>query len=134
MRVIFICRNNTGRSQMAAALYEKLTGELGACAGTLVEDPGQLMKDRPGAANTIAVMKEVGVDVSNRARKQLTPDMLEGVDKIISMAEPRTYPDWLKTDPRLEEWNIEDAKAKDLNTTRRIRDEIAAKVKTLVRL
>lgn len=67
----------------------------------------------------------------NVARTQLHPEMLEGMDQIIVMAEPETIPEWLSTHPKMVYWEVEDPKGKTLERTREIRDQIRGLVKGL---
>ena len=80
MKIIFVCKANHGRSQLAEALFNNLAkGKHTAfSAGTKVirEDAnreGQIISD----PNIITVMKEVGLDVSQNVRNQFTPEMLK---------------------------------------------------------
>ena len=124
MKVLFVCRQNIGRSQMAAALYNLLHQEGGAdSAGTVVDVPGQRLQDAP-APKTIAAMQELGVDVSKNTRSQITPALLDEYDKIIVMSEPENTPDWLRDNPKSVVWDVEDTKTMDLDGTRRTRDEL----------
>lgn len=124
MKVLFVCRQNIGRSQMAMELHRLAhpTDEV-ASAGTIVDVPGQMLQDAP-APKTIAAMQELGVDVSRNSRQQLTPEMLDGYDKIIVMSEPNNTPEWLESHPRAVRWNISDPKEADLVGTEIIRDEL----------
>src|SRR5665213_914852 len=89
MKILFVCQYNVGRSQMAAAMYNKLSSSSDAeSAGTEVEKPGQTLlertKERGGASHVIDVMQEEGIDVSNNSRRQVSKSMIKQYDQIIS--------------------------------------------------
>jgi len=99
MKILFVCKANSGRSQLAEAIFNKLSKgkHQAASAGTKVirEDvnrEGTKISD----PNIIAVMKEIGVDVSGNVRNQVTPEMLEKVDKVVILAEPEFVPEYLR--------------------------------------
>ena len=132
MNVLFICRANVGRSQSAMELYRKNGGQADS-AGTQVDQPGTTLAERPGAANIVQVMrKDHSVDMIHNARTQLTESVAESYDKLVVMAEPETWPDWLKGDKRTIYWDIQDTKDQDVATTRKVVNEINEKVRTLL--
>jgi len=112
--VLFVCRGNVGRSQMAEALYRKYSGLRAISAGTKVpqEGPGKegkMLKDIPVAEPVIRCLKEdEGIDVSNQRNKSLTPEMLERADRVVVMAEKETIPDYLRNNEKTIIWTIED--------------------------
>lgn len=141
MQVLFVCRGNVGRSQMAEAIFNKVAANSdwkAISAGTKVIDKegrsveGELLKDRPGAANVVAVMAELGFDVSLAQRNQLTPAMVEEADVVVSMAETDTMPEYLTTSDKVHFWSFPDPKNATLDDTRAIRDTIKTKVLELV--
>lgn len=133
MKVLFVCRSNVGRSQMGESLYSHLYGGDADSAGTMVEETGQKLKERPDntTATLIAAMKELDIDMSNKMRTQVTPDMLVAYDKIIVMCGPEVTPDWLANHPNVERWRIKDSVRISLAETRTIRDEIKQLVAAL---
>lgn len=128
MKILFVCRQNIGRSQMAKALYTAARPDDSAdSAGTVVDVPGQTLKEA-SALNTIAAMQELGVDVSGAARQQVTQEMLESYDKIIVMSEPDNTPHWLRDDPRTVVWEVSDTKWMTIDGVREMRDEIKRRI------
>jgi len=95
MKVLFVCRANSGRSQIAMELYNQLHPGEAESAGTIVEEPGQELINRPTARIGISIMKEVGIDMTHNKRRQLTAEMLNEYDLIIVLAEPEVIPDYL---------------------------------------
>ncbi len=132
MKVMFVCRGNTGRSQVAMEYFKQLSNGKAASSGTIVDNPGQLLKDREGAKIVIQAMQEHGIDMSNNPRTQLTPDVLKDYDKIIVMAEPETIPAWLSGNPKVEVWNVLDIKDQPIEVARQLRDQIRSKVEALL--
>lgn len=128
-----MCRSNVGRSQMAMGFYNQIYPNDAASAGTIVDLPGQKLKDRGPATEVVVVMKEIGFDMSENERTQLTPEMLKGYDKIVVLAEPESIPEYLRKNVKAELWNIEDAKGKTVEEARVIRDEIKHKVNELAK-
>jgi arsenate reductase (thioredoxin) len=122
--VLFVCVHNAGRSQMAAGLLDKV-----AQGRVRVRTAGS---DPADEINPVAVeaMAEVGVDLSAEFPKPLTDDAVRAADVVITMGcgdACQIYPG-----KRYEDWELEDPAGKDIETVRRIRDEIAARVGSLV--
>jgi arsenate reductase len=137
MNVLFVCTQNVGRSQMAAALYNALSDDNHAdSAGTRVDHEGQTLheraKDSTGAADVIKVMKEEGIDVSNQHRNSVMEEMLGVYDQIIVMAEPDTIPQYLHNHPKAVYWDIPDPRFKGIDATRETRDELKRKIVDLL--
>lgn len=130
MKTLFVCRANVGRSQAAMELFNRLHPGEAESAGTIVETPGQLLRDRVGANVIIDVMKGYGVDMSENVRRQLTPDMLKDYQRVIVLAEPEAIPSWLKGDNVLF-WNIPDTKGQSPETTHEIVQVIEKKLAEL---
>jgi protein-tyrosine-phosphatase len=131
MKVLFVCRANVGRSQAAMEFYNQIVPGHGGSAGTLVNKPGQKLKDHLGAPFIIEAMKEHGADMSDNERTQVTESMLNDYDKVVVMAEPETIPEWLASNPKTLIWTIEDAKDKPMDKTREIAFEIKKRVEKL---
>jgi len=130
MKILFVCRGNVGRSQIAAGLFTKYFGIKAFSAGTKVfGKEGQKIKEIPLAEPVIRFMKKEGLDLSENTRTQLTPKMTKNFDKIIVMAEPETIPDYLCKNKNAEFWEIEDPKEKNDKVYKKIILEIKKKVK-----
>jgi protein-tyrosine-phosphatase len=138
MKTMFICRGNVARSQMAEIFYNELHPENPAISsGTKVfnkegvSQDGTKLEILDNCAELFESMDEIGIDLRPYVRTQLHPEMLEGMDQIIVMAEPETIPEWLLTHPKMVYWEVEDPKGKTLERTQEIRDQIKGLVKGL---
>jgi protein-tyrosine-phosphatase len=130
MKILFICRGNVGRSQMAEVLFNKLSKHKALSVGIKVnENEGQKIKDVPLTNLVIGSMKEEGIDVSENIRKQLKPEMLNKFDKVIVMAQPEIIPEYLFNKNNVEFWDIKDPSG--LN--KKEHDKVVKKIKSLVK-
>jgi len=124
-KVIFVCVENSARSQMAEAFFNRLAKWSKAeSAGT-----------RPAkSVNPLAVeaMAEVGIDISGAKPKMLTLEMLEGADRVVTMGclSGELCPAALVP---TEDWGIEDPAGKSIEKFREVRDVIRKKVEELVK-
>jgi arsenate reductase len=123
--VIFICVHNAGRSQMAEAFFNQM-----AAGRARAISAGSKPADK---VNPVALeaMREVGLDISLKKPRLLTPELLDGVDMAVTMGcgEDAACPAaWVKT----QDWALEDPSGKPLETVRKIRDEIKARVEKLI--
>jgi protein-tyrosine-phosphatase len=124
-KVLFVCVHNSGRSQMAEAFFNHYA--FGKAKASSAGTAPAIHVDR----TVVAAMKELGIDISSNRPKMLTPEMMEGVDKAITMGCgvegvcPATF-------VPSEDWHLEDPEGKPIEKVREIRDEIEVKVKTLI--
>ena len=116
MNVLFVCRQNAGRSQIAQALYER-RGGTARSAGTAPADRVH--------AEVAAVMPEV----ARRTPKRLERADAEWADVVVTMGCGDACP--VIPGKRYVEWELEDPAGKDEATVARIRDEIARLVADL---
>jgi arsenate reductase len=80
---------------------------------------------------TIEVMREVGIDISGNKPKALTMEMLEQADWVVTMGcgvEGVCPASFVQT----EDWQLQDPKGKPIEEVRRIRDEIRARVLSML--
>lgn len=133
MKVLFVCRGNVARSQIAEAIYNKLTNSHNAAsAGTHVERPGETLIDRKkrvGKSFAVDVMKDNGLLSSLQKQTQLSQEMLDTCDVVINMAAKRYTPKWLAESPKYRYWKISDPKARGYKVTDRTRQQIEAKIR-----
>lgn len=125
-KVLFVCVENAGRSQMAEAFakhYGKNKVEAES-AGTM---PSSEVNPR-----VVQVMREKGIDLSGNKPKLVTGQMVQKADMIIVMG---CSAEGFCPDPLLNkviDWGIEDPKGKSIEKVREIREEIERRVKKLI--
>jgi arsenate reductase len=122
--VLFVCVHNAGRSQMAAGLV-KLRSEGQIHVRSAGSEPGEQID--PAA---VQAMEELGVDMSEEFPKPLTDEVVRAADVVITMGCGDACPIYPGT--HYEDWQLDDPAGQDLDTVRRIRDEIDARVQKLV--
>jgi protein-tyrosine-phosphatase len=122
--VLFVCVHNAGRSQMAAGLV-KLRSEGRIHVRSAGSDPA-------GEINPAVVeaMAEVGLDMSEEFPKPLTDEVVRAADVVITMGCGDACPIYPGT--RYEDWVLDDPAGQELETVRRIRDELDARIQSLV--
>lgn len=132
MIVLFVCKWNVARSQIAEELFNSLeTGHIGLSAGTHAEKyKGKQIKNIEPLV--VEIMKEKNIDVSKKMPLQLTPEMVEFADRIIVMTEKQDLPDFLSGSPKVTFWDIEDGHDKDFEFHLLLRAQIERHVKDLV--
>ncbi len=124
--VVFACVGNSGRSQMAEGFARKYLPE-----GTKIASAGT----KPGKSidpNAIAVMKELGIDISSQKPKMLTTKMVSDATHFVSMGcgvlDSCPVP-LVKGKLEVEDWELDDPKGKEISFVRRIRDRIEQNMK-----
>ena len=122
--VLFVCVHNAGRSQMAAGLLDQLA-EGRVHVRTAGSDPADQIN--PAAAEAMA---EIGVDLAKEFPKPLTDEVVKAADAVITMGCGDACP--IYPGKRYEDWELDDPAGKDIETVRRIRDEIGERVRLLL--
>ncbi len=122
--VLFVCTHNAGRSQIAAAMLDaKAKGRVH------VRSAGSAPGDTVNPV-VIEAMSEVGLDLSKEFPKPMTDDVVQAADAVITMGCGDACP--IYPGKKYEDWDVEDPAGKDLETVRRIRDDIARRVDRLI--
>jgi arsenate reductase (thioredoxin) len=122
--VLFVCVHNAGRSQMAAGLLRlrsKGRIDVRSAGSTPAEEINP---------NAIAALEEVGVDMSEAFPKPLTDEVVRAADVVITMGCGDACP--IYPGKRYEDWVLDDPAEQDLETVRRIRDELDQRVLQLM--
>ena len=122
--VLFLCVHNAGRSQMAAALLARHGGDRIAVHSAGSEPASTL---NPAV---VAVMAEIGLDISAEKPKKLTDEMVQTVDVVITMGCGDACP--VYPGKRYLDWKLDDPAGQPIDAVRRIRDEIDALVRELL--
>jgi arsenate reductase len=122
--VLFVCVHNAGRSQMAAGLVRlRSEGKIN------VRSAGSTPADEINPA-AVEAMSEIGVDMSEEYPKPLTDEVVRAADVVITMGCGDACP--IYPGKRYEDWELDDPADQDVETVRRIRDSIDARVQRLV--
>lgn len=124
-KVIFACVHNAGRSQMAAAFFNQLADRENAEAVSAGTDPG--LRVHP---EVMAVMQEIGIDLSNAKPQKLTQELAGDAQLLITMGcgDRCPYVPGLRRD----DWPLRDPKGQPIEEVRAIRDEIRDRVQSLI--
>jgi arsenate reductase len=122
--VLFVCVHNAGRSQMAAALLERL-----AEGRVRVRSAGTTPADEVNPA-VVETMNEIGIDLSTERPKRLTDDTVRDSDVVITMGCGDACP--IYPGKRYEDWTLDDPAGKGVEEVRSIRDEIGRRVRSLL--
>ena len=124
-KVVFACVANAGRSQMAAAFFNKLANSSRALAISAGTRP-----ERAVHPEVITAMGEKGIDLSTATPQYLSTDLAKDAHILITMGCGDECP--LIPGVERDDWPLEDPKGKPPETVRRIRDEIQKRVADLV--
>ena len=123
-RVLFVCVHNAGRSQIAQALFEQAS-EGRHEARSAGSDPGTRVHPE-----VVDVMREVGVDLSDRVPRLLDREDAEWADVVVTMGCGDACP--VVPDTRYVDWDLTDPADLPLEEVRSIRDEISDRVEELI--
>lgn len=136
MKILFVCNENVSRSQMAATIYNHLTGSNEAeAAGINLDVEGETLGERSkrvGIGKSFELMRKSGLDMSGRKRVKLTKEMLKDYDKVISMVHVDLAPEWLKKAPNYIYWHIPDPKGKVMQATIEAKNNISKNIDKLI--
>ena len=122
--VLFVCVHNAGRSQMAAGYLEHLAG-----CRIEVRSAGSAPGDRVNAV-AVEAMAEEGIDITAARPKILTPEAVQASDVVVTMGCGDACPFY--PGKRYEDWVLDDPAGQGIEAVRPIRDEIRARIQTLV--
>ena len=123
--VLFACVHNAGRSQMAAAWFNLLVDPTKAHAISAGTNPGPRVHPE-----VVTAMSEVGVDLSDAPASQLTTDLAQRAQMIITMGCGDQCP--VVPGVTRDDWPLEDPKGQSITRVREIRDEIRRRVEDLL--
>ena len=124
-RVVFACVHNAGRSQMAAAWFNRIADPAKAHAVSAGTQPSDHVHPV-----VIEAMKEKGVDLSKAEPQKLTTDLARGAAFLVTMGCGESCP-CIPGVPILD-WPLPDPKGQGIEPVRVIRDEVEARVRAFV--
>lgn len=122
--VLFVCVQNAGRSQLAAAILRQLAGDR-----VVVRTAGS----RPATelrATIAAVLDEIGVPVGGEFPKPLTDEAVRAADHVVTMGCGDACP--VHPGRRYLDWDVDDPAGAPISRVRAIRDEIEHRVRDLL--
>ena len=122
--VLFVCVHNAGRSQMAAGYLEHLGG-----GRIRVLSAGSQPADTINPV-AVAAMAEEGIDIASASPRVLTSEAVQVSDVVVTMGCGDACPFYPGT--RYEDWELDDPAGQGIEAVRPIRDQIRARVETLV--
>ena len=113
MKILFVCKGNMARSQMAEEFYNNLVKDgpravsAGTVPGTIPEEPeGWQLDEIPYLGHVISVMKDMGFDISKKKTIRVKAKMIDDADLIINMAEGETVPQFLNDSKKMIRWEV----------------------------
>jgi protein-tyrosine-phosphatase len=124
-RVLFVCLHNGGRSQMSAALFER------AAAGRHSADSAGTEPAERVHPEVVEVMREVGIDLSNKQPQKLSQDLAERADVVVTMGCGDACP--YIPGKRYVDWDLPDPKDRPIEEVRQLRGDIERRVTELTR-
>lgn len=122
--VLFVCVHNAGRSQIAAGYLRHFAGD-----AVEVRSAGSVPADQINPTAVEAMLEE-GIDISAEQPKILSPDAVQASDVVITMGCGDACPFF--PGKRYEDWKLDDPAGQNIDAVRSIRDDIKARIKTLV--
>ncbi len=133
IRIAFVCVQNAGRSQMAAAFAERERRERG------LEDEVEMRTGGTDPADAVhpgvvEAMAEIGIDLSDRTPREISTAELNACDVVATMGCSTLEldaGDGAATPPEIRDWALDDPHGRDSDAVREIRDEVERRVAAL---
>jgi arsenate reductase (thioredoxin) len=122
-RVLFVCVHNAGRSQMAAALFNRHARGR-ACADSAGTRPSTRVHPE-----VVQVMREIGINLEEAKPRLLTTELATDAVRVITMGCADECP---VVSAPMEDWGLPDPAGQPLEAVRRIRDDIDRRVRSLL--
>jgi arsenate reductase (thioredoxin) len=125
-KVMFVCKKNSRRSQMAEGFARTLgAGKIAVTSSGLAAshiDP-----------ISVQVMSEIGIDISNQSSKSLSNYNAEDYDAVISLCGCGVnLPEAWVIREVFEDWQLDDPEGESIETFRRVRDQVKERVLNLI--
>lgn len=132
MKVLFVCRGNVGRSQMAEGFFNHYAqGHEAISSGYNAVMYSDNVLGKEMGWDIVQCMDEKGIDLRGKRPKQLLSSHVDDIDKIIWMAEKDQIPGYAFK-PSLSFWEVDDPSYLDYEGHCRVKDEIEGLVKKLI--
>ncbi|MBP5973733.1 arsenate reductase, glutathione/glutaredoxin type [Brasilonema sp. CT11] len=127
-KVMFVCKKNSRRSQMAEG-FARTLGD-----GKIAVNSSGLAASEVDPAS-IQVMSEIGIDITHQTSKPLNDFKAQDYNAVISLCGcgVNLPEEWVKTDV-FEDWQLDDPEGQGIETFRRVRDQVKERVVKLIEL
>ena len=124
--ILFACVANAGRSQMAAAFFNRLADPKKARAISAGTRPGTVVHPE-----VVTAMRETGIDLSQAVPQRLTPELASSAQFLVTMGcgDECPYVPGIQRD----DWPLDDPKGLPVEAVRRIRDDLHQRVRSFVK-
>ena len=122
--VLFVCVQNAGRSQIAAALLDHY-----AEGRVHVRSAGSAPADQINP-DVVTAMSELGIVIGKEFPKPMTDEVVQAADTVITMGCGDACP--IYPGKRYEDWQVDDPADADLDGVRQISDDISQRVRDLL--
>ncbi len=123
--VVFACVHNAGRSQMAAAFFNRFVDSTAAHAVSAGTKPGPRVHPE-----VVMAMQEKGIDLTNAVPRRLTEDLARHTNLLVTMGCGEECP--VVPGVERDDWPLADPKGQTIERVREIRDEVEARVRSLL--
>lgn len=123
--VLFACVHNAGRSQIAAALFNRLADPLKARAISAGTQPADHVHPE-----VVALMREMGIELSGQKPQKLTDGLAAQAQWLITMGCGDECP--VVPGARRDDWPLADPKGQPAAVVRGIVDDIDRRVRALI--
>ena len=123
--VIFACIHNAGRSQMAAALFNRHANASKARAISAGTAPGERVHPE-----VVEVMRDKGIELEGAKPQKLTVELASQAQWLVTMGCGDECP--VVPGAKRDDWPLEDPKGKPRERVREIRDDIEARVQKMI--
>lgn len=135
MKILFICKSNFGRSQIAESLFNHISNKHVAISAGIETGrvTGHKLKEFPEHENLFICMDEIGIELRDNIAKRLKAKMLNDVDIVVSMIKPELLPKLINKRYKIIYWDIKDMCGESLGIYRNTRDKIQKNVENLVK-
>jgi len=122
--VLFVCVQNSGRSQLAAAILRSLAGDRVRVLTAGSAPAGSI------SPVVLAALDEIGISAAAEFPKPLTDEVVRGADYVITMGCGDACP--VYPGRRYLDWELPDPAGMPLDGVRAVRDDIEARVRGLL--
>lgn len=140
MKVLFVCQANIGRSQVAQTCFDQLSSHESSGAGMAVDEitakgnwPSKKLKDVPNQRSVEYIKREFGVDISDRERRQLTPQLMDEADMVVVINDKANWPHYVTEGGKVVFWDIQDGVGQADEAAYQIFGQVRNKVEGLVK-